>query len=200
MVFGILPLNARFRHARPAPGSYPSPMAASAGGTTSTATRVVLEPVDADHRPVPPGELSHTVLISNLANRAQPILRYDLGDSVLQRPDPCSCGDPLPAIRVQGRAADMLTFPNERGERVAIAPLAFGSLVDRTPGVELFQIVQTTPTSLRVRLLPAGSADPEGVWRAVRAGHKLDHVTPERAGEPPEQSPGDKYRTIIPSS
>ena len=50
---------------------------------------VAFEPVDADYRPVAPGEQSHTVLISNLANRVQPILRYDLGDSVLQRPDPC---------------------------------------------------------------------------------------------------------------
>ena len=79
----------------------------------------VLEPVDADYRPTPPGEPSHTVLLSNLANRVQPILRYDLGDSVLQRPDPCPCGNPLPAIRVQGRSADVLTFPGERGEPVA---------------------------------------------------------------------------------
>ncbi|MEO2092267.1 MAG: phenylacetate--CoA ligase family protein, partial [Gemmataceae bacterium] len=48
----------------------------------------VLEPVDADYRPVPPGEQSHTVLLSNLANRVQPVLRYDLGDSVVMRPDP----------------------------------------------------------------------------------------------------------------
>ena len=61
----------------------------------------VLEPVDANYRPTPPGEPSHTVLISNLANRVQPVLRCDLGESVLQRPDPCPCGNPLPAIRVQ---------------------------------------------------------------------------------------------------
>lgn len=165
----------------------------------------VLEPVDADHRPTPPGEQSHTVLLTNLANRVQPIIRYDLGDGVLQRPDPCPCGSALPAIRVRGRAADVLVFPASSGERIAMAPLAFGSLVDRVSGVELFQIVQTTPTSLRVRLRTAGSADPEGVWRAVRAeitgllaGHGFGHVTVERAGEPPEQSPGGKYRAIVP--
>ena len=43
---------------------------------------VILEPVDANFQPTPPGEVSHTVLLSNLYNRAQPILRYDLGDSV----------------------------------------------------------------------------------------------------------------------
>ncbi|WP_233160099.1 phenylacetate--CoA ligase family protein [Pseudonocardia sp. MH-G8] len=99
---------------------------------------VLLEPVDADHQPVPPGQRSHTVLLTNLANRIQPILRYDLGDSIEARPQPCPCGDPLPAIGLQGRAGDVLTFPTHSGDEVAITPLAFGTLIDRTPGVELF--------------------------------------------------------------
>ncbi|MFI0264231.1 phenylacetate--CoA ligase family protein [Streptomyces sp. NPDC017056] len=165
----------------------------------------VLEPVDADHRPTPPGQLSHTVLISNLANRVQPFLRYDLGDSVLLRPDPCPCGNPLPALRVQGRAGDILTFPANGGDSVQLAPLAFGTLFDRTPGVELFQVEQTAPSTLRVRLLPAADADPDRVWRAAHseltrllADNKLDHVTVQRAEESPQQAAGGKYRTVIP--
>ncbi len=75
------------------------------------------------------------------------------------------------------------------------------------PEVELFQIAQTTTAGLRVRLRPAAGADPDCVWRAVHAGirrllaeHELDYIAVERAGEPPEQSPGGKYRTIIPLS
>jgi putative adenylate-forming enzyme len=168
---------------------------------------VAFEPVDADYRPVPPGTQSHTVLVSNLANRVQPILRYDLGDSILQRPDPCPCGNPLPAIRVQGRVADVLVFPTESGEQVSIAPLVFGSLIDGLPGIELFQIVQTTPTSLRLRLKFAAGASPDHVWqqvqtevRRVLSEYRLGHVTLERAEEPPQQSPGGKYRSIIPLS
>lgn len=164
---------------------------------------VVIEPVDADYRAVAPGTQSHTVLVTNLANRVQPILRYDLGDSILQRPDPCPCGNPLPAIRVQGRTADVLSFQTQDGQRVAIAPLAFE--VDHIPGVNLFQIVQTTPTNLRVRLRPAAGADPNRIWQAVQSEigrllseHRLDHVTVERASEPPEQGVGGKYRAIVP--
>ena len=69
---------------------------------------VVLEPVDAERRPVPPGELSHGSLLTNLANGVQPLIRYAIDDSVLMRPDPCPCGNPLPALQVQGRAADLL--------------------------------------------------------------------------------------------
>ena len=63
---------------------------------------VLLEPVDSDYRPTPPGEPSHTVLLTNLANRVQPIIRYDLGDSIIAKPEPCACGSRLPAIQVEG--------------------------------------------------------------------------------------------------
>lgn len=168
---------------------------------------VVLEPVDADYRPVPPGQQSHTVLVSNLANRVQPILHYDLGDSVLQRPDPCPCGNPLPAIRVQGRAADLLTLSTKQGERIPMPPLLFGTSIYQIPGIEQFQLVQTGPGSLRVRLRLEADADPDRVWQAVHARiaglldqHKLGHVTLERAEEPPQESPGGKYREVIPLS
>ena len=166
---------------------------------------VLLEPVDADYRPVPPGAQSHTVLISNLANRVQPILRYDLGDSILQRPDACPCGTSLQVIRVQGRAADMLTFPTDHGEQISVPPLLFGASIYHIPGIEQFQLVQTTPTKLRVRVRLAESADPDRVWQEVHTElirlltrRKLEHLTIERAQELPEQSPGGKYREVIP--
>jgi phenylacetate-CoA ligase len=167
---------------------------------------VILEAVDAEHGPVPPGSVSHTVLMTNLANRVQPIIRYDVGDQVLMKPEPCACGNPAPALRVQGRTSDVLTFPDDDGRAlVAVPPLALGTVIDRTPGVELFQIVQTTSTGLQVRLLPAADADPEQVWAAVLSGVTgllgglgLAHVVVERAQEAPQQSTGGKYRTVIP--
>ncbi|MGC7098370.1 phenylacetate--CoA ligase family protein [Amycolatopsis lurida] len=163
----------------------------------------LIEPVDEDYRPTPPGRPSHTVLITNLANRIQPFIRYDLGDSVVRWPDPCPCGNPRPTIRVQGRAADALNLADASGAVVRLSPLALGATVDRTPGVELYQIEQTAPTTLRVRL--RAEARPDHVWRAVHDAitgllreHRLGHVTVERATEPPVQSAGGKYRRIIP--
>ncbi|MEV1005437.1 hypothetical protein [Nonomuraea sp. NPDC050202] len=169
----------------------------------------ILEPVDEQYRPVPPGEPSHTVLLTNLANHVQPILRYDLGDSVLLRPDPCPCGQPGPAVRVQGRAADLLTFPGPgpAGEQapVTLAPLPLATLLEAVPGLELFQIVHTAPTSLRVRLHPAPGADPETLWRQIEtrmrdllSRHGLGHVRLERAAEPVQHSAGGKVRAVIP--
>jgi phenylacetate-coenzyme A ligase PaaK-like adenylate-forming protein len=165
----------------------------------------VVEPVDADYRPVPAGELSHTVLISNLANRVQPILRYDLGDSVLMRPDPCECGDSRPALQVQGRVSNMVTFTAASGEQVTLPPLALATLVDRTPGVQLFQLVQTAPDVVKVRLRPTPAADPDQVWLTVQheltdflAQRDLAHVKVVAAQEPPQQAAGGKFRTVVP--
>ncbi|MFI1702596.1 phenylacetate--CoA ligase family protein [Streptomyces bobili] len=168
---------------------------------------LILEPVDADHRPTPQGQESFTVLLTSLCRWAQPILRYDLGDRVLLRPDACPCGDPLPAIKVRGRAADLLSFPRRGGGTVQIVPMAFETLLESIPDIELFQIVQTSPTTLRVRIRSTAGADREQLWTtvlkelaALLGAHGADRVGVERAHEPPEQSPGGKYRVVIPCS
>jgi phenylacetate-coenzyme A ligase PaaK-like adenylate-forming protein len=88
---------------------------------------VLLEPVDRDYRPVPPGQRSHTALLTNLANRAQPIIRYDLGDSIIVNPQPCPCGNPLPAVHVEHRRGDDTSLV----DRVATA--LGGSSESKTP-------------------------------------------------------------------
>ncbi|GAA3084222.1 hypothetical protein GCM10010464_55290 [Pseudonocardia yunnanensis] len=136
----------------------------------------ILEPVDADHQPVPPGQPAHTVLVTNLANRIQPILRYDLGDSVLQRPDPCSCGNPLPAIQVHGRTADLLTFPTPSGGTITLTPLTLSTRLDRLPGIALFQIEDHTDRTAAAPATHArrrSRADLEG--RTPRAGRSARH-------------------------
>lgn len=164
---------------------------------------LVFEPVDADYRPVAAGTASDTVLITNLANRVQPILRYDLGDSILVRPDACPCGNPLMAIRVRGRSANVLHFKSDSGEEVALPPLVLE--LDEIRGIELSQIEQTSPRTLRVRLRVARGADAEQVWSTVTNAlrqlldrHRLGHIKLERATEQPIQSESGKYRTVIP--
>lgn len=113
---------------------------------------VLVEPVDANYQPIRAGDPSHTVLVTNLANRVQPIIRYDLGDSVMMLPEPCRCGNPLPAIRVEGRRDDVLDFTAIDGSSVTMAPLALTSVVEDATHVRRFQIVQTQSDHLALRL------------------------------------------------
>ena len=100
-----------------------------AGWLHVNADWVMLEAVDRDYRPVPPGEPSHSVLLTNLANRVQPVIRYDLGDSIVvsQR---CACGNPLPAIQVEGRRGDIIALAAPDGTIVRL----FAGAVDRCRG------------------------------------------------------------------
>ena len=43
----------------------------------------VVEPIDAEGGPVPPDARSDGLLVTNLANYVQPVIRYQLGDSVV---------------------------------------------------------------------------------------------------------------------
>ena len=113
---------------------------------------VILEPVDEAYRPVLPGHASQTVLLTNLANRVQPIIRYDLGDSITVDRDPCPCGSPLPAIQVEGRRDDVLYLQTPDGESVPILPMALATVVEEVPGVTRYQIIQTAPAELNLRI------------------------------------------------
>ena len=112
----------------------------------------ILEPVDADYRPVPAGTASHTVLVTNLANRVQPLIRYDLGDRVTLAAAPCPCGSPFPAVTIDGRTGDLVSFGAPGGVTVTVLPLALGTVIEETPGVRRFQAIRTGPGNLTVRL------------------------------------------------
>jgi phenylacetate-coenzyme A ligase PaaK-like adenylate-forming protein len=154
----------------------------------------ILEPVDANYEPVPPGEPSHTVLLTNLANRVQPLIRYNLGDSITVRPDPCPCGNPLPAIRVEGRANDILRLRSAGGKIIPVLPLGLATVIEETPGVHTFQVIQSAARTLRVRLEPVRGADYEQVWENL-ASNLRDYLALQglagirllRAPEPPRR-------------
>ena len=107
------------------------------------------------------------MLITNLANRVQPIIRYDLGDSVTVDPQPCPCGSPLPVIRVEGRSGDILALAAPHGETVRVLPLAIGSEAEEVAGVRRVQLIQVSPAALLVKIEPEAGADRETVCNGV---------------------------------
>ncbi len=165
----------------------------------------ILEPVDDAFRPTPPGQASHTTLLTNLANHLQPVIRYDLGDSVLARPDPCPCGNPLPAVRVAGRSDDAMHLRTASGREITVLPLAIGVAMEPTHHVRRAQIVQTGPSTIRLRLDPDPAFDAEAIWRDLVANVRafliaqdLGDVAVVRADEPPQLSGrGGKFRRVV---
>ncbi|MBX0298270.1 phenylacetate--CoA ligase family protein [Haloarcula nitratireducens] len=165
---------------------------------------VVLEPVDEDYQPVEPETPSETVLITSLSNRVQPLVRYDLGDSIMLYEERCPCGSAFPVMEVGGRQGAVLRFETDDGNEVPIFPLALSSVVEEIPGVRRTQIIRTAPTTLQVRFSVVPDATEDEVWRQIEQelqtflqGHGTGHVTVEAASEPPQrETRSGKFRHV----
>lgn len=123
---------------------------------------LVLEPVDEHNRPVPPGQPSCGVLLTNLANTVQPLIRYAMGDQVTIHPERCGCGSPFPVVDVQGRRDDILRMRGLTGD-VALLPLALSTVLEEQAGVFDFQLRQRDESTLVLRLPLAGQAGREAL-------------------------------------
>ncbi|HEY7417280.1 MAG TPA: phenylacetate--CoA ligase family protein [Ktedonobacteraceae bacterium] len=164
----------------------------------------ILEPVDEDDQPVPPGQLSHAVLVTNLANRVQPIIRYKMGDRVAISPNVCPCGSPFPVIHVIGRTDDILTFPASGGGEVQILPLSIVTIAEETPGIVSCQLIQTELLKLMVRFSVQKTGEEPEVWKALQtrlraylAEQGIVNVMIEKAQEPPQLHPkSGKFRQV----
>ena len=109
---------------------------------------VILEPVDREGRPVAPGVRSDRVFITNLSNRIQPFIRYELTDRVIVHEEPCLCGRTTRWLEIEGRTDDILTFSGG----VSVAPMSFYKVLEEVPKVRRFQLVQRSPEALELRL------------------------------------------------
>lgn len=103
---------------------------------------VIVEVVDDQYQPVPPGVYGDKVLITVLFSRTQPLIRYELSDSVRLAAEPGSRGWPFARIDdIQGRTEDMLHLPGVSGQAVAVHPITFHHVLDSLP-VSGWQVVQ----------------------------------------------------------
>jgi len=130
---------------------------------------LILEPVDRQLRPVASGEASHSVLLTNLANRTQPLLRYKLGDSVRLLGEGCACGSGFPAIEVQGRADHTLVLHDARRREVRLLPLALTTVIEEGAQVTQFQLLCTASDRLELRFEPEVADSPATFRRAQTA-------------------------------
>ena len=147
-----------------------------------------------DEGPDRPGR----VVVTDLVNRAVPLIRYEVGDLAATMDTPCACGRGLPRLqRVYGRTTDILYAPD--GRRISGVSV-LDTFVIHVPGVQQAQIVQDAIDHLRLRVVPDprfGEDTRRGLARAVREvfgpamRHRLELV--ERI----EPTPRGKYQFSV---
>ncbi|MDR2713701.1 MAG: phenylacetate--CoA ligase family protein [Clostridiales bacterium] len=113
---------------------------------------VIVEPVDNNGDPVPDGELSDKLLITNLSNFVQPFIRYEVTDRVaLHAKEPCPCGNPSPWIEIDGRSDAVVHFDTPSG-KIKVAPLLFYSHLIEVDEIKQFQVIVHNGNNIELRL------------------------------------------------
>jgi phenylacetate-CoA ligase len=161
---------------------------------------VIAENVDEDGRPVPDGTPGSRLLVTNLANRVQPIIGLAVSDAVTLTSAPCACGRTLRRIeRVEGRTDDVIWLPGADGRAVAVHPLQF-AVVARDRDVIEFQVVQQG-ARLVVLVVGRGEALEERI--RDRLSERLaslgvhDATIDVRRREALERSAGGKLQIVV---
>jgi phenylacetate-coenzyme A ligase PaaK-like adenylate-forming protein len=158
----------------------------------------IIELVDAGNRPVGPGEPSAKVLVTNLYNLAQPLIRYELSDSFVRQPGAPGTSHLL--ARVQGRADEV--FHYQAGD---LHPHVIRSVMVRSPEVADYQVRQTRGGIEADIIAASGGASTEALRRQLvealaHGGLSQPDVTVRIAGDLPRCAGSGKRRRFIPLS
>ena len=165
----------------------------------------VIENVDSDNRVVGDGVTGDKVLLTNLYNKSQPLIRYEITDRIQLQSGPCECGSPFRRIRqLHGRTDDCLILPGLSGGSVTLEPLLLEGAIKTVSAVIQYQ-VRFAEGALTLHVVTSASAgDQQGI--AERLRRSLHTLFANRQAQSPEveilfvraleREPGGKLKWI----
>jgi phenylacetate-CoA ligase len=166
------------------------------GALHISAEDIVVEILDADGKPVAPGN-SGEIVVTHLATEDFPFLRYRTGDIGAIGVDRCKCGRGLPVLTsLQGRSTDFVIA----ADGTVMHGLALIYVLRNLPGIQAFKVTQETRTLTRVDIVPASQIDEalvativQGIRQRLGATvevqvNSVESIAPEASG---------KYRYVV---
>ena len=136
---------------------------------------LIVEVVDEAYRPVPAGTYGAHVLITTLFSRTQPLIRYELNDSIRLSTETCPSGHVFGIIDgIQGRVEDALHLPALAGGRANVEPLVFNRIMDILP-LTSWQVTQENDDGLTVLV-----SAPRGDFAGERLVSQLNQTLAEQ--------------------
>lgn len=115
---------------------------------------VYIELYDQDnHLITKPHITGHKMVLTNLINHAQPLIRYEMNDMIVLD-DPCPCGSHFRTIeKILGRNDDLIYFYNSTGERKVLFPDLFSRwIITESDQVREFQVIQNEIGTLDITI------------------------------------------------
>lgn len=129
---------------------------------------MIVEPVDDDLSPVADGVESTGILLTNLANLVQPIIRYYISDRVILERG-CPCGLPFPYLAIEGRKEDLLTFNDEDGNAIPLPSVPFISISMHLAGCYDAQFIKRDEKTMEIRYTTVTAAERPAVGDGLLA-------------------------------
>ncbi|MBC7604007.1 MAG: phenylacetate--CoA ligase family protein [Ramlibacter sp.] len=162
-----------------------------AGGMHITAEDIIVELIDKDGLPVPDGTAGE-IVVTHLATRDFPFIRYRTGDVGVRGAAPCECGRGLPVLSdIQGRTTDFVVA----ADGTVMHGLALVYAVRDLAGVQAFKVVQESLARTSLQLVVDDSFDKKdeagiiaGFKRRLGQDVEIDlqyvaKIAPERSGK-----------------
>lgn len=166
------------------------------GGMHVTAEDIIVEILDGQGQPLPPGATGQ-IVVTHLATQDYPFIRYATGDVGALGTQPCACGRGLPLLqKIEGRSTDFLTA----ADGTVMHGLALVYIMRELPQVRSFKIIQETLLRTRVLLVCQPRLDDatrSAIVRGFQArlGAQVD-IAIEEVDEIAAEASG-KYRYVV---
>lgn len=162
------------------------------GGMHLTAEDIVVELVDSAGQPVPNGQAGE-IVVTHLATRDFPFIRYKTGDVAVMDDRRCACGRGLPMLKeIQGRTTDFVVA----ADGTVMHGLALIYILRDLPGMQAFKVTQHTLTRCQVDLVVDPTFDQARQLPGIVSGfHKrlgaqvqvdvsfVEQIQPEKSGK-----------------
>jgi phenylacetate-coenzyme A ligase PaaK-like adenylate-forming protein len=185
----------------------PLAVSCSAGMLHLNEDACIIECVNQENQPTLKGEWSHRVLLTNLLNHGQPLIRYALEDRVRMVEGDCACGSPFLRIQVQGRTDDTLYFQADDGHWQAHSPIPIELQFLGVPRLKQYQVYQPSHNKIEIRFVCDTHENGNSVaarlddnFKKYLQQHQMDDVVSYVIEEVPAIVPsglGHKIRKII---
>lgn len=130
----------------------------------------VFEVVSEDGKPAEPGEPG-SLILTNLYNYSQPLIRYKMDDQLIIDKNKCSCDSPFPVVsKIAGRDSEIIAFEAPDGTKPSIHPSVFEEFM--VVGLEMLQVVEVYKNKLN--LIAVVHGDKEAVKSNIK--NRMDEI------------------------
>lgn len=167
-----------------------------AGSMHITAEDVIVEVIDPQGNVLPYGEAGE-IVVTHLASKDFPFIRYKTGDIGVLDDKLCECGRGLPLIKeIQGRSTDFIVAY----DGTVMHGLALIYILRDMPQVKTFKIIQESLELTRVQIVTEAGlsqADIDQITAAFKArlGHGVTIEIEQVTAVPAEKS--GKFRYVV---